>query len=460
MSSLLLNFQDNSQSNQKVYVGFVPGLPEPGQPATPFDITNAASKQAIKSLTDGMSKFPGTGNWYDVSSLTKGVEITSFSGRIYFCIGDTWQPQHSAYEPGQAVTDPNFFVRYDKIEITFTGSPNDVANLTSIDYWAIPLTLKTYQLSQGKTLVQTVAGLKDGATAKDIYTALSNLSNPPKSGLTGPGGVDGQVISALVPGDYKTYPKGDTPPSAFCRIIGPSSYPPALPFPGAVPVIPYDIFNNYLGYLYDNFGPGTKKGQLVQGLGEGICAVIEGQFAGVGPTPPATGPTAKQAYSLKASINANYDLVLKGTVGGEATTMIYPYGSLLNPAGIYGGNAAFYLNSDGQLTTPGNDVYGWIGGDLFSGFAIGAIGSQTKINGVMIGAMNSQDWFSKIPTSDFFAGLQSATTNYNQWAAALAPLSDAYNFSFTDRFAAVFASLNPATVNCLEITLEDTSTVM
>ena len=168
-----------------------------------------------------------------------------------------------------------------------------------------------------------------------------------------------------------------------------------------------------------------------------------------------------QTYSFTATIDANLDILLTGTVSSVSgkTTILYKYEDLVNPTGIYGGNAPYYLNGSTTSTTPANDVYGWIGGDLFSGFSIGALGSSTSINKTMVGAMTSQDWF-KIDTSLFFSGLQpSNNTNYNQWASKLAGLSNAYNFAFTDRFAHVLASLDPSTVDTLEIVLLDTTGV-
>lgn len=482
MSTLTVNFTNSSNipSGTTISIGFLAGQPAPGQAATPFNITNNNTKgPSISPLDNGTGPYPYAGNWYTLDDLSKGVTISSFSGRIYVCYGTTWTLQYAGYEPGQAVTDPNFFLRYDKMEMTFTGSPNDVADLTSIDYWSIPMTLNTY-LSTSKTPttpVQTVYGLKTPppttanpnpptTTALSLYTVLNNLTTPPVAGgAAGPGGVDGSPMPALVPGKFLTYPAGNTPPSAFARIIGPSSYPPILPLPGSIPVMPYDFFTDYLSYLYDTFGPGTST-KTITGLGNGVIALLSGQFGGVGSPPPATGPQSKQTYNLSAYININRDIILSGTVSGVSgtTTMLYTNASLVNATGIYGGNAPFYLNGSINLTSPANDVYGWIGGDLFSGFAIGALGSQTKvdINGKtqMVGGLTSQNWFGISP-SLFFSGLQPKNSNYyNQWAATLAPLSDAYNFAFTDRFAAVFASLNPATVDTLEIVLDDTTGVM
>ena len=99
---------------------------------------------------------------------------------------------------------------------------------------------------KGGVVVGTVKGLLDGVTTQQVFDNLNKLTTPPVSGLTGPGGVDGKPMPALVPGQYQQYPGGPTPGKTFARIIGPSSYPPAFPPPGAIPVTPYDLLQNYL----------------------------------------------------------------------------------------------------------------------------------------------------------------------------------------------------------------------
>lgn len=449
--SLTVTFTNNSGSDgSSVSVGFVPGS------GTPFNITYASG--AIQELNVNSSKtYPFPGNWYTLDQLADGVTITSFSGRVYVAIGQGWAVQSANYEPGQNVTDPNFYLRYDKMEITFTGQPADVANLTSIDYWSIPLTLTTYD-STG-TQVQTVLGLVDSTTTQDIFNALNALTTPPVSGVQG-------ALPALVPGQFPTkYPpaKGVPVPGTFARLIGPSSYPPFYPPPSGVPVTPYDTLEKYLQNLLKDFGPGTERGKVVPGLGNGVIATIKGNFAGVGPNPPSTGPQAPQTYNMAAVIDNNCNITLGGTLSKVPgpTAMLFKNGDLLNPSGIYGANAPYYLNGASSPTTPGNDVYGWVSGDLFAGLNIGAVGSSTIVESIpgvpvptMAGALASQLWFG-IPLSLLFSNLQpDAADYYNQWAAALTPLSQAYNFAYTDRFAPVFASLNPQNVAKLTITIE------
>jgi hypothetical protein len=62
--------------------------------------------------------------------------------------------------------------------------------------------------------------------------------------------------------------------------------------------------------------------------------------------------------------------------------------------------------------------------------------------------MESQQWFA---LTQRFAALQPSHPYYNQWAAKMSELSDAYNFAYTDRFAHVVAPLNPAQVDTLEL---------
>ena len=430
MTALKVIFKNNSSLPDKdVSVGFVAG-----STTAAFKVSNAGDDSAILPVNQAA----GDGNWYSLEKLKSGVNMENFSGRIYFSYRQTWTVPKAGYEPAQNITDVNFFLRYDKMELTFNGSPHDVADLTSIDYWSIPISLET---TLNGSSVQTDNGLKDGVTAQDVFDKLKSLTTPPVSGLS-------NALPALVPGDFTQ--SSNQPGSGFARIIGPSSYPPI----GGVPVTPYDLFENYLNYLLTNFGPSTQTGALIPGLGNGTVATVSGNFSGVGPNVPPTGPQSAQAYDLTVTIDSSKDLTLTGTVGSVSgtTTMVYKYSDLINPDGIYGANAPFSLDGGGSQN-PANDVYGWIAGDLFSGLNIGSVGSSTTIDGTMVGAMPSSQWF-KISNTSLFKNLQPDNpTNYNQYAATLQTLSDAYNFAFSDRFAPVLVSLNPATVDTLQISL-------
>lgn len=435
MATLKVIFSNNSGLSDKlVSIGFVSG-----SSTAPFSISypDPNQLQPLEIEIQPLNQVAGKGNWYSLKDLGKGVSIKNFSGRIYISYGQTWCVVNSYYEPAQNCTDPNFFFRYDKMELTFNGNASDVADLTSIDYWSIPMKLETFL---NNTIVKTDNGVKTGKTSQMIYTQLCAITDSSQSGLS-------NALPALVPGSFEQLPT--QPGTGFARIIGPSSYPPI----GGVPVTPYDLFENYINALIQNFGPNTTVGKLIPGLGNGIIATISGQFNGVGPNVPTSGPQSAQAYNLTASIDTSGTIILTGSVGSVAgtTTIVYAKSDLINPSGIYGANAPFSINK-GALQNPANDVYGWITGDLLAGFNIGAIGSQTIIGTTKVGAMSSSNWFTIADTS-LFDSLQNVPSHYNQYAAALQKLSDAYNFAYSDRFSPVLVSLNPAITDTLKISL-------
>ena len=440
MATLTVIFKNNSGlSDNLVSIGFVSG-----STSAPFSISypDPNLTQPLELEIQPLNQAKGTGNWYPLTDLSNGVTISNFSGRIYVAYGQTWSVLNAGYEPAQNITDVNFFLRYDKMELTFNGNPADVADLTSIDYWSIPMQLETFL---NGVSVQTDNGIKTGKTAEMIYSQLSAITTPPQSGLQ-------NAISAVVPGSFQQAPT--QPGTGFSRIIGPSSYPPI----GGVPIIPYALFSNYLDYLIQDFGPGTTLGNVISGLGNGTIATIAGQFYGVGPNVPTTGPQSAQSYNLTASVNSSGDITLTGTVGSVTgtTTIVYQKSDLISPSGIYGANAPFSING-GATQNPANDVYGWITGDLLAGFNIGAIASTTKINSVQVGTMESSKWFT-LPYTSLFGNLQQNSLYYNQYAAILQQLSDAYNFAYSDRFSPVLVSLDPSTVNALQISLFNVTT--
>lgn len=440
MATLKVKFKNNSGlSDDQVAIGFVPGS------STALFSISYPDPNAFVPLEleiQPLNSVAGNGNWYSLNDLSNGVSIANFSGRIYISYGQTWSVVRAGYEPAQNITDVNFFLRYDKMELTFNGNPADVADLTSIDYWSIPMQLETFL---NGVSVQTDYGIKNGKTAQMIYTQLNAITATPQSGLT-------NALPALVPGSFQQ--SSTQPGTGFARIIGPSSYPPI----GGVPVTPYDLFENYINFLIQDFGPGTTSGNVISGLGNGVIATIAGHFNGVGPNVPTTGSQSAQDYNLTASIDSSGDVTLTGTVGSVTgtTTMVYKKSDLISPSGIYGANAPFSING-GASQNPANDVYGWITGDLLAGFNIGAIASETTINKIQVGTMQSSDWFT-LPYTSLFGNLQRNSLYYNQYAATLQQLSDAYNFAYSDRFSPVLVALNPAVVDTLEISLFNVDT--
>jgi Beta-1,3-glucanase len=352
-------------------------------------------------------------NWYTLDTLADGIDLTKFSARIYICYGSPWTVEYKGYEPSPAnPKDPNYDDRYDKMEITYSGARPDVADTTSIDYFSIPITLRVYHGGVKDKLVGSVTA----STTKVIVDALAVVTSPP----------------------YGAVVKDKS--GAFIRVIGPGAYPP----PPGLPASPYDNFEAYLRYLEATYAPAHG----------GVLALIKGHFAGVGknPTTPETKP---QDYDFAATIDAQLDITLSGSgsVVGKHT-LLFRHADLVAPTGIYGANPAFSLDG-GSPIHPANDVYGWLVADLLSGLNIGAVGSTVKDgSGGIVGGLPSQQWF-KLPK--LFSALQPAHADYyNRYSAALTPVSQAYGFAYSDRFAHPVATLNPgapAFVDTLQIEL-------
>ena len=387
--ALHIKFKNSSGlADSDVYVGFIGGA------GTQFKATNIATGKNL-----ALSQYQHE-HWYKLSTLPSGISLKTFTGgRIYVGYGKPWTIMNSGYEPPPAVsTDPNYLLRYDKMEMTYTGDPADVADTTSIDYFSIPLALKVYKGGTSGKLVGSVTGSPVDTTV----TALRAATSPSGGAKVNKG-------------------------SDFVRMIGPGVYPP----PPGLPASPYNDFQSYLSYLHKIYGPTHGK----------VIAKIKGHFAGVGAGGSAT--TSAQDYDFTASIDGKLNIELKGSgsVIGKHTLLITD-AALVSPTGIYGANPMFSIDGASPIS-PQNDVYGWIVGDLLAGLNIGAVGSTVVPKGQTkeAGQMDSQQWFK---LKDFFAALQPHDKNYyNRWAAALAPISQAYNFAYSDRFAHVVATLNP-----------------
>ncbi len=244
----------------------------------------------------------------------------------------------------------------------------------------------------------------------------------------------------------------------FVRIIGPNSYPPVgdpltNQVPG-LPFTPYNTFLDYFQYLVNTFGPNTTAPTGFSKLGNGKIAHISGNYGGS--TAGTSTAYQAQSYDLWASVDNDLNLTIKGSCSlvGDVTMTVSAL-NMLNPEAVYGGNPTFSLNG-GSDQTPGNDIYAWIFGDFFAGLNIGAIGSATVVEKMVVGEMTSSQWFSNLPTKgDLFNKLWgTGVTNYwNQWAQELNSRSDAYNFAYAERFSAPQLSLNPATVDTMTLTL-------
>ncbi len=345
---------------------------------------------------------------YSVADIGSGITLQSFSGgRIYFSLG---APLTGTGDPEPINSSvANWGTRFDKMELTYSqGNHSGVANLTAIDYFAVPLALRTYAgaAAAGSPLA-TLTYQPPGYTVASYLAALSG--NDPKVLLT-----DSQ--------------------GRFLRVLGPT-----LAHAGA-----YPSFAPYIAAV-------RASGQSTR---------ITGLYSHL----PSSTATTTQRYDFTAAFDAQGNLQLAGggtSYAGGATvgaghTIVIAAADLA--AGVYSANPPYTV--DGAAANIGNnDVYSAVVRDILTGYALGFVDSATvdARTGIAFKDEPSENWWFS-PRA--FGYLQSNPTYFDQYAAYLQTISGAYGHPFSDRWQTVQVSLDPSTVGTLEIdVLPDAATM-
>src|ERR1700761_398932 len=233
-ADLVLNF-NNDRPDASTLPAFITFT---GAPAGGFDATIAGTNT---QLQEGVS--------YSLSALAAGVDVTKYtSGRVFVSLGSplTGLTAGSNYAPDfVSTTSPNFLTRMDKYEITYGvpasgGAPTGGANLSSTDFFGIPLQLQTTGGSQPKTLTWNYNTAVNTAAVFQALGALENFQTDTVTNTRGAlvtGGANGVTINT---------PSG--PMNGVVRIIAPSS----TNQPGTGSSTPYPNIGAYATYIENN----------------------------------------------------------------------------------------------------------------------------------------------------------------------------------------------------------------
>ncbi|MGA9146871.1 MAG: carbohydrate-binding protein, partial [Candidatus Nanopelagicales bacterium] len=247
-----------------------------------------------------------------------------------------------------------------------------VANLTAVDMFGIPMDIESFDSS----------GHLVGSKKWGCYTDKIQQAMQAKLGASG-----GKYSNTV-----RTDPNGN-----FLRLVSPNIVSGAHPS----------------GYpRFDAYVKGLRGQQLtIRGHAMGQDYRYTGSFAADPSDPSGPGSltlTDQSASHLQQMYVKGSSLV--GNAGNET-------------AGIYGNNSPYYIG--GQLHS-GNDVYGAVYRDLVAGFAYGFWGSPSY--------GNDSGRFNVSAAPGPFEAAQPNAVNYNPWAAALWPLTDAYGFPYGDTY--------------------------
>lgn len=247
-----------------------------------------------------------------------------------------------------------------------------VANLTAVDMFGIPLDLEVFDADG-----QLVGAKRWGCYTDVVRDALAEE-------LTAAGG------------DFSKTLRLDSD-DRFLRVVSPnivsglhpSGYPTFENYVGSLAGVPLRVRGTALGESYDYVG--AFRADPDDPDGPGLLTLVD------------QGP----------------DDLLPIDVTGRS--LVGNSGNDTN--GIYGNNSPYLVGGEPHS---GNDIYSAAYRDLVAGFAYGFWGSPDY--------GNDTAQFDVATPPGPFAGAQPNARNYNVWAAALWPLTDAYGFPYGDTF--------------------------
>ena len=398
------------------------------------------------------------------------------SGALYVSYAPSGTPALSM-PPAPTVT-ANY--RFQPIEFSYSNAIVSNGDLTTIDFYGIPLQMQTY--APGDT---TFSRAIDKVT---YYTSTPTLL---QSFLSASPNL--QYAFRATGGSVYSFNAGKSSYSAsdfanFARIVGPNQaaaawsdsspvfYPPSAPsgWTGTWPPTgtmgspyPYPSFSSYLAelakaeytftevddrvisaYTFHYTGKvlpmtaGTTDTCLPNSLAApGYYIKLTGTTSGAAPLPdnadiciplPTNGAAATYSADGKTQLTppiSSGDFVVYGaTQNCEALALYSADGNNGNTIGIQpctDSNAA-------QLGAIANSIYGWIQADVLSALNFGYMqGNADKA----YGGGRSNVWYGHPPAQYPFGAARNSPDDgfYNPWAALVYNNSDAYGFAFSDR---------------------------
>ncbi len=362
-----------------------------------YAIFTAASGNPFVATNNGQALSLTT--CYSFAELSNGITLDRITvGVVYISLGKPMTSNRSDAPSFTNTSDSDYYTRWDKFEITFNGNPADVADLTGINSFAVPISIKTYGDS--------------GTTPRESlgYSIYAD-----------------EMISLLTAEATNDSAKLKGPSNDFLRVIGPTTYP-------AGSFGPYPPFDDYLNSV----------------IASGDPILIQGLYSGGGGSPE----TTTQEYTFTNIFDTGGNMIMNGggTVVGMNHTIVISNDVLAY--NIYANNPDYYV--DGVKSDfADNDVYSASVRDVLAGFAIGYVGSTVldPVTGVAFKDEFSKHWYAtNQPLA--FSDVQPGNEFFNGYAEVFWKHSDSYGFPFSDKLhKSVQASLNPANVDTVEIVI-------
>lgn len=331
---------------------------------------------------------------YTFSELQGGLDARMVTGgRIYVSLGEPLPaaPAGDPVDPGILEGNIGANIRHDFIEFTYNGNPGDVADITSMDQFAIPLSL----------------GLKKNGVA---------LSGP-DTAAGWKGHTDAQIVQALKAQAAASDEVIVTHDNHFIRVKG------ATKFPTLYHNTPEDA-QSMTAYLAAIANANTPL-------------VIKGVFLG-----------ETYVYEAKIDEHGNYEITRQaGSEAAGPNTIVIPAsytegGVTVSLAeAIYLSNPHYSMDG-GPLTPTQNDLAGAVARDLFAALNLGYVNSAHVVEignlvlppgvdpegivGRTIGQLSTEEMhYLNLAFDD-------VNSFYNIYANEIRHLSDSYGYAYSD----------------------------
>ncbi len=378
-SAIQLSFTNSSSyANDQVYVWF-----------------GGAAEAGYNLKITGQTQNITLGKSYTLADLAAGLTLGRLvSGRAYVSLGAPL-PDPGRNGAGSPIRYPGVFpgddgynTRWDFVELTNTPSSSDVADLTSMDNFAVPLTLQLKH--QGVPLAgpNTSAGWKGHYDAQ-VIAALSALADPAGSNVRR---VDGE----------------------FIRVQGANSVPL--------------LYQNQLG------DPRSMNAYLASIKAANRATILDG-----------TAFATNYRYSAAIDAGGNYVLTKAGGSASTPGRILIPasYKAGPNPAdptvtlaeSLYMSNP-WYSVDGGPVGPTQNNLAGATARDLYAALNLGYVNSDhlvaasDTVNPALVGKHVYELTGSEL--RELTIGFGEVNQFYNIYAAAIRDLSDSYGFAYSD----------------------------
>ena len=341
------------------------------------------------------------------------------SGRLWISYGEPLTYQKGDHAPPNDPPGPN--VRYDKMEMGYQpGNPIGYFDLTSVDFFGIPMQLEVLADSGDKTPLRVTTFYSSTLT---LLKALYDLD---------PNNMDNAFYQKGTPPTKGWMPTTEKDLDTFLRVMSPSTLVSQAPAQAGDPytAAPYPSFANYLTDL-------ANQGAYVDLSGEnGVDGGKLTQWA----YRAAITSDGKDGFVVTCRPTDTMNNMPQGSIGDtnypgdpslpQDLTVEMPLTKEFFDSFIYGVPANSFTVKDLDchlIPYSKNSVYADIAGNFLAGLNFGYLGGRY--------GNNAQHWFDVLPGYPPYAAARPAPDDgyYNPYAAVLYNLSDAYSYSISDR---------------------------